>query len=409
MCTMNILVINCGSSSLKFQLIDIRRIGLQEKLLAKGLIERIGERDSIVSFRAGDGENLQRRMQILDHRAAMDEAFDLLQESGAIKSRDEIAGVGHRMVHGGENFRQSVPIDAEVESAIEECSHLAPLHNPPNLSGYRAARDLLPSVTHVAVFDTAFHATLPEKAYLYAVPYEYYKKDKIRRYGFHGTSHRFVAERFAEIHGSGPQPWKLITCHLGNGCSLCAVDGGRSVDTSMGFTPLEGLMMGTRCGDMDPGVVLYLMNMLHSSAPRLEDILNRESGLQGVSGISNDMRDLIEKREAGDRRASLAVEMFCYRVRKYIGAYMAVLDGAHAIIFTGGIGENAYKIRAEICQGLHSLGVDIDPEKNQAMVGTEGEVSSAESRVKVWVIPTNEELLIARDTARCISDGKTGK
>ncbi len=409
MCTMNILVINCGSSSLKFQLIDIRRIGSQEKLLAKGLIERIGEQDSIVNFRAGDGESLQRRMQVLDHRAAMDAAFDLLQESGAIKSRDEIAGVGHRMVHGGENFRRSVPINAEVESAIEECSQLAPLHNPPNLSGYRAARDLLPSVTQVAVFDTAFHATLPEKAYLYAVPYEYYKKNKIRRYGFHGTSHRFVAERFAEIHGSGPQPWKLITCHLGNGCSLCAVEGGRSVDTSMGFTPLEGLMMGTRCGDLDPGVLLYMTNMLHCSAQRLEDILNRESGLQGVSGISNDMRDLIEKSEAGNRMANLAVEMFCYRVRKYLGAYMAALDGAHAIIFTGGIGENASKIRAEICQGLHSLGVIIDAEKNRAMVGMEGEVSSAESPVKVWVIPTNEELLIARDTARCISDGEAGK
>jgi acetate kinase len=408
MSTMNILVINCGSSSLKFQLIDIRLVGEQEQLLAKGLIERIGEPDSIVGFRAGNGNSVQRRMRIPDHRAAMDAAFELLQESGAIQSREEIAGVGHRMVHGGEDFRESVPIDAGVERAIEECSRLAPLHNPPNLSGYRAARDLLPSVVQVAVFDTAFHASLSEKAYLYAVPYEYYRKDKIRRYGFHGTSHRFVSERFNQIHGSATRLWKLITCHLGNGCSLCAIEGGRSVDTSMGFTPVEGLIMGTRSGDLDPGVVLYLMNKLQCSPRRLEDILNRESGLQGVSGVSNDMRDLIEKRESGDRRARLAVDMFCYRVRKYLGAYMAALGGAHAIIFTGGIGENAFKIRAEICDGLQSLGVGLDPDKNRATIGDEGEISAADSLIKVWVIPTNEELLIARDTARCILDGEAG-
>ncbi len=399
---MKILVINCGSSSLKFQLIDIGQIEVREDLLAKGLVERIGEADSAVSFTAGTGESLHREIEILDHRAAMEAAFEWLLGSGVIKSRAEIEGVGHRVVHGGEHFRQSTPIDADVEHAIEACSALAPLHNPPTLSGYRAARELLPSVPQVAVFDTAFHATLPPKAYLYAIPYPYYEKDKVRRYGFHGTSHRFVSQRFAQIQQTSPQSGKLITCHLGNGCSLCAIDEGRSVDTSMGFTPVEGLVMGTRSGDIDPGAVLYLLDRYRCSAEQLEEILNRRSGLYGISGGSNDMRDLLKRREAGDSRARLAVELFCYRIQKYLGAYMAALGGAHAVIFTGGIGENASQIRTEVCDGLRSLGILLDSGRNRSVIGIEGEISAAGSQTKLWVIPTNEELLIARDTARCI-------
>jgi acetate kinase len=399
---MKILVINCGSSSLKLQLIDISRIDVHETLLAKGLVERIGKPNSSVTFVSAAGESLHREMQVRDHRAAMEAAFDFLIESGAIRSPAEIEGVGHRVVHGGEHFRQSVPINAEVERAIEECSVLAPLHNPHNLSGYRAARALLPAVPHVAVFDTAFHSTLSPKACLYAIPYEYYERDKVRRYGFHGTSHRFVSQRFAQIQHSSLQSWKLITCHLGNGCSLCAIDGGRSVDTSMGFTPVEGLIMGTRAGDVDPGAVLYLLSLYRCGPEHFEEVLNRQSGLFGISGSSNDMRDLLQRREDGDGRARLAVEMFCYRAQKYIGAYAAALGGVHSIIFTGGIGENAFQIREEICHGLRSPGILLDLEKNRSTLGVEGEISAAESQTQVWVIPTNEELLIARDTVRCI-------
>jgi acetate kinase len=405
---MKILIINCGSSSLKFQLIDIIRIGVEENLLAKGLVERIGERDSVVSFVAGTSRPLHRKTPVCDHKAALVAAFDLLLRSGAIKSQAEIDGVGHRVVHGGEHFRQSVPIDADVERAIEECSELAPLHNPHNLNGFRAARELLPSVPQIAVFDTAFHSTLSPKAYLYAIPYEYYERDKVRRYGFHGTSHRFVSQRFAQVQGASPQSLKLITCHLGNGCSLCAIDGGRSVDTSMGFTPVEGLIMGTRSGDIDPGAVLYLLNRYRCDPEQLENILNQRSGLYGISGDSNDMRDLLKRREAGDLRARLAVDMFCYRIQKYLGAYTAALGGIHSIVFTGGIGENAFQVRAEICDGLRFLGVQLNRDLNRSTIGIEGKISAQESRISVWVIPTNEELLIARDTALCIENGGIG-
>jgi acetate kinase len=401
---MKILVINCGSSSLKFQLIAVKRIGLDESLLAKGLVERIGEPDAAMSFVSGTGEPLHHKVQVKDHKAALAAAFELLLGSSAIKSLDEIEGVGHRVVHGGEHFRQSVPIDAAVEHAIEECCELAPLHNPQNLSGFRAARELLPSIPHIAVFDTAFHSTLPPKAYLYAIPIEYYKRDKIRRYGFHGTSHRFVSQRLVQIIGADPQSLNLITCHLGNGCSLCAIQEGQSVDTSMGFTPVEGLMMGTRSGDIDPGAVLYLLTRYGCDATQFEHILNQQSGLYGISGDSNDMRDLLKRREGGDPRAHLAIDMFCYRIQKYLGAYVAALGCAHAIIFTGGIGENAFQIRAQICDGLRFLDVELDSQKNGSMIGIEGEISTVKSRIKIWVIPTNEELLIARDTARCIKD-----
>ncbi|MEJ2108583.1 MAG: acetate kinase [Acidobacteriota bacterium] len=329
--------------------------------------------------------------------------FNLLFKSGTLKSTGEIDGIGHRMVHGGEHFRESALMDADVENAILDWCELAPLHNPHNLNGYRAARELLPDVPQVAVFDTAFHATLPERAYLYAIPYETYKKDKVRRFGFHGTSHRYVTGRFAQIRNETGRPWKIITCHLGNGCSMSAVDGGKSVDTSMGFTPLEGLVMGTRPGDVDPGALLYLLNRFGSDVSKLDALLNKQSGLLGLSGSSNDMRDLLGKRGEGDRRAGLAVEIFCYRVRKYIGAYLAVLGGADAIVFTGGIGENAAEIREEICEGLQALGITIDPEKNMATRGVEADISTADGSCRVWVIPTNEELLIARDTVRCIN------
>jgi acetate kinase len=401
MIEMKILVINCGSSSLKFQLLDIGQIDVHENLIAKGQVQRIGQSDSILTCSgcSGDASHLERA--IPDHRAAIEAMFEMLLGKEFLQNASEIEGIGHRVVHGGKYFRESVLIDGNVERAIEECSELAPLHNPHNLSGYRAAKELLPSVPQVAVFDTAFHATLPPKAYLYAIPYKDYTEDKVRRYGFHGTSHRYITNRFAAIQNSSVNEWKLITCHLGNGCSMCAVDRGRSVDTSMGFTPAEGLIMGTRSGDVDLGIVLYLINHQGWSPEQVEDILNRQSGLYGVSGSSNDMRDLLERRRS-DERARLAVEMFCYRAQKYIAAYLSVLEEAHAIVFAGGIGENSFQIRAEICEGLRSTGIVLDPELNRATVGIEGEISAAISRTQVWVIPTNEELLIARDTMRCI-------
>lgn len=399
---MKILVINCGSSSLRFQFIDIDQIEVRENLLVKGLIDRIGKPDSAITCSIKDGRRYHQQKSISNHNVAVESAFEFLLVSGIIQNVNDIEGVGHRVVHGGEHFRQSVLIDPEVEKAIEESEELAPLHNPHNLAGYRAVRALLPSVPEVAVFDTSFHHTIPPKAYMYAIPYQYYENERVRRYGFHGTSHRFVSRRFAQINRTNPQASKLITCHLGNGCSVCAIDRDRSVDTSMGFTPIEGLVMGTRSGDVDLGVILYLLNHHRYSPEELGEILNLESGMSGVSGISNDMRDLLEQRQKGNERAQLAVDMFCYRVRKYLGAYMAVLQGAHAIIFAGGIGENSPEVRAQICRGLEPLGIDLDFNLNLSVVGSEGEISAANSAVKVWVIPTDEELLIARDTVRCI-------
>ncbi|MBN2243832.1 MAG: acetate kinase [Acidobacteria bacterium] len=399
---MKVLVINCGSSSIRFQLLDIRSVEEDEKLLVKGLIQRIGEEGASADCTTADGRSFHIEENVPDHKRAIEEVFNLLLKSQILRSASEIEGIGHRMVHGGELFRESALIDASVENAIEECCELAPLHNPHNLNGYRAARELLPAVPQVAVFDTAFHATLPEKAYLYALPYETYKKDKVRRFGFHGTSHRFVSERYAHIRKDSEPSWKIITCHLGNGCSMSAVRDGESIDTSMGFTPIEGLVMGTRPGDVDPGALLYLLNRFGSDTARLDALLNKQSGLLGISGRSNDMRDLLKRRGEGDRRAGLAVEIFCYRVRKYIGSYMAALGGADAVVFTGGIGENAVEIRAEICEGLEPLGVCLDPGRNRETLGVEAEISAPGSPCGVWVIPTNEELLIARDTVRCI-------
>jgi acetate kinase len=376
---MKVLVLNSGSSSLKFELFEIA--GRQERKLARGEAARIGSTEATFSFQ---GERATRA--ILNHKEAITAAFESLS---SVARAAEIDGVGHRIVHGGEDFRESAILDNQVAKRIESLSELAPLHNPHNLKGYYESRALLPRAIHVAVFDTAFHQTLAPRAFVYGIPYEHYARSKVRRYGFHGTSHRYLALRFAELSGSDRR--KLITCHLGNGCSVCAIDGGKSVDTSMGFTPIEGLLMGTRTGDLDPGAVSYLA----ARGENLEEMLNQRSGLLGVSGISNDMRDLLND---GSERACLAVDIFCYRVKKYVGAYLAAMNGADALVFSGGIGENSPPIRARICESLDSLGVCIDPARNDSAKGIETEIG--DGAVKVWVIPTDEELLIARDTAR---------
>ena len=396
---MRVLVLNSGSSSLKFQLMDTD----PERTLAHGTIEKIGEDGAAVKYEAG-GKTDKFTKAIPDHKEAIQAAFDCMTASeGVIGDLQEIQGVGHRVVHGGEHFHSSVLMTDEVVRQIESLSGLAPLHNPHNLKGYYASRELLPHAKHVAVFDTAFHQTLPPHAYRYALPEEYYSRDQIRRYGFHGTSHRYVSGRYGQIHGSTRDAFKLITCHLGNGCSLCAIDHGRSVDTSMGFTPLEGLVMGTRSGDLDPGAVLYLIAHKQMQAHEVEALLNEQSGLHGLSGASGDMRDLMEKAQSGNGPAQLAIDVFCYRVKKYIGSYLAALNGADAIVFAGGIGENAAEIRARICDSLDSLGVRLDAGKNAGAIGVEREIGVEGKGPRIWVIPTNEELLIARDTVCCIN------
>lgn len=405
---MKVLVLNSGSSSVKFGLIEtsleLMAAG-RDLVLARGLVEPIGVPEASVSYETCGQPRVNFTVPVPDHNEAIRLALACLTDPrhGAIERPEEIEGVGHRIVHGGEHFRESVLIDDVVLRGIEECVDLAPLHNPHNLSGYLASKRLLPEAAHVAVFDTAFHQTLPPKAYTYALPYRLCARYRLRRYGFHGTSHRYMAERFAQIQGRPPEAFKIITCHLGNGCSMCAIDRGRSVDTTMGLTPLEGLVMGTRCGDVDPAAVLHLMTWEQLSVDGMNSLLNKGSGLYGISGISNDMRTLLERARDGDERARLALEVFCYRIRKYIGAYFAVLNGVDAVVFTGGIGENAAQIRAAACEGLDSLGIRLDPRKNEAGIGVEMDISADDAATRVWVIPTNEELLIARDTARSIA------
>jgi acetate kinase len=345
---------------------------------------------------------------IPDHNRAIRLALEMLAEPeiGAIRGWEEIEAVGHRMVHGGDRFHQPAVVTDSVVRAIQDCVALAPLHNPHNLSGYFASRGLLPRAAHVAVFDTAFHQTLPPKAHTYALPHGLCARYRVRRYGFHGTSHRWMAERYAELQGRPVGEFKLITCHLGNGCSMCAIERGRSVDTSMGMTPLEGLVMGTRSGDVDAAAVLHLMQREQLSVERMDALLNKGSGLYGISGISNDMRTLLEHAARGEERAALAIEVFCYRIRKYLGAYYAVLNGADAVIFTGGIGENAPEIRRRVCESLDALGIRLDEERNRAAVGREADLSAEDARTRVWVIPTNEELLIARETVRALQSAK---
>ncbi len=405
---MNVLVLNAGSASLKFQLVrtDQARLAAHgDEKLARGLVERLGG-EAVWSLTTPDGTTTRGTARLRDHRAAVEWLLSTLTGASlGIGAVHEIHAAGHRVVHGGERFRQSVRITDDVLRGIEENIQLAPLHNPNNLKGIQAVRDALgPALPQVAVFDTAFHHTLPERAYLYAIPYQLYRRHHVRRYGFHGTSHRYVAWRWRTLTGTAMPDARLITLHLGNGCSACAIDRGRSVDTSMGFTPLEGLMMGTRSGDVDPGILDYVAAKEGLSPHEVERMLYSQSGLLGVSGLTNDMRELLaEAREHDDRRAKLAIELFAYHVRKYIGSYLAALGGAKAIVFAGGIGENAAPVRAMIAEGLSAFGVRLDPEANAAMVGgREGRISAAGSGPELWVIPTDEELLIARDTFRVV-------
>lgn len=408
---MNILVLNCGSSSVKFQLIatDLEQItDNSDRRLARGNIERIGG-EAIVTLEATGHDSERSTAALRDTRATVELIirWACSEESGVadIQSIADIHAVGHRVVHGGERFNRSVVITDEVLRGIEDCIDLAPLHNPTNIKGILAAREVFGrGLPEVAVFDTAFHQTLPEHAYLYAIPYQLYRRHRIRRYGFHGTSHRYVAYRYRQLRGIAREETNVITLHLGNGCSIAAIRGGDSVDTSMGLTPLEGLVMGTRSGDLDPAIVDFVAAKEGLSSQDVETLLNKQSGLLGISGLTNDMRELLaEAHENNDRRARLAIEIFCYRARKYIGAFLAAVGGADAIVFTGGVGENSAEIRAKICGGLEWMGLELDAERNSAHHGGhEGIITKDSSSLAGYVIPTDEELLIARDTVRCV-------
>jgi acetate kinase len=390
-----VLVINSGSSSLKFQLIDMTN----EAILAKGLCDRIGIDNSFLKYTKQGQDQTIINIDMVDHKDAIQATIRALvnEKIGVISDMSEISAVGHRVVHGGEKFHDSVVIDDEVMKAIEECIDLAPLHNPPNIIGIRACKQIMPDTPMVAVFDTAFHQTLPEYAYLYALPYDIYKKYGIRKYGFHGTSHKYVAERAAVMLNRPLEELKLITCHLGNGASICAIKDGKSVDTSMGFTPLAGLAMGTRSGSIDPAVVAFLIDKEKMTVDEINDFLNKKSGVLGISGISSDFRDLEAAADGGNERAKLAIDIFCYRVKKYIAEYSAVTEGIDAVIFTAGIGENNARVRKQIVNGLEYLGIKIDSEKNNVR-GKEVDISAGDAIVKTLVIPTNEELAIARET-----------
>ena len=393
---MNVLVINCGSSSLKFQLINAET----EKVLAKGLCERIGI-DGRLTYQPAGGEKEKSDLAMPTHTEAIQFVIDALtnEKTGVVKSLGEIGAVGHRLVHGGEKFASSVVITDEVKKAVEECNDLAPLHNPANLIGVAACEKLMPGTPMVAVFDTAFHQTMPEKAYMYGLPYEYYEKYKVRRYGFHGTSHSFVSKRAAEVMGKSYDEVKTIVCHLGNGSSVSAVLNGKCVDTSMGLTPLEGLVMGTRSGDIDPAIMEFIAKKENLDIEGVMEVLNKKSGVFGISGgLSSDFRDLTDAMNAGDKKAKIAMDVFSYRVAKYIGSYAAAMNGVDDIVFTAGIGENDDYVRQEVCKYLGYLGVDFDFEVNTGLRGKEAELTKEGSKVKVFVIPTNEELAIARET-----------
>ena len=399
---MYVLVINCGSSSIKYQLFDMTT----EEVLAKGLVERIGEEKSAFRQESARGEAAF-ETDAADHEQAFQRLVDglLSSEHGVLASKDEVAAVGHRVVHGGEAFVESQLITPDVIATVEDFCSLAPLHNPPNLVGIREAMRHFPAAPHVAVFDTAFHQTMPKKAFVYALPYDLYADKRIRRYGFHGTSHRFVCHRSAEILEIPLDRFNAVTCHLGNGCSLTAVRAGQSVDTSLGLTPLEGLVMGTRSGDIDPAIIFHLCSREGMDLAEVDTLLNKKSGLLGVSGISNDLREISKAAEEGNERAELAIEVFAYRVKKYIGAYLAALGRADAVIFTGGIGENSADMRGRICADLDALGLKLDAELNAGCRAAEAIISSPDSQVRIMVVPTNEELLIARDTRDIASAG----
>ena len=392
---MNVLVINCGSSSLKYQVINSDT----EQVLAKGLCERIGIDGRLVYTPAG-GEKEISNLDMPTHKQAIQYVIDALtnEKTGVIKSLDEIGAVGHRLVHGGEKFACSTLITEEVIKAVEECSDLAPLQNPANLIGVRACQELMPNTPMAGVFDTAFHQTMPLEAYMYGIPYEYYEKYKIRKYGFHGTSHSFVSKRMAQLLGKPIEDLKIIVCHLGNGSSVCAVDGGKSVDTSMGLSPLEGLIMGTRSGDIDPSVMEFICKKENMDINGIMEVLNKKSGVQGLSGVSSDFRDLQAGAADGNKRCEMAVDVFCYRVLKYIGAYVAAMNGVDAIAFTAGLGENDEIVRRKIVSRLGYLGIKLDEEVNDNGRGKEIAISTPDSKVPVWIVPTNEELAIARET-----------
>ena len=396
---MKILVINCGSSSLKYQLIDME----DKKVLAKGLAERIGIEGGRVKYEAAGKDEIVIEEMLADHKAALKIVLDSLQhaEYGAVKSLDEIDAVGHRVVHGGEAFAESVIIDEKVMKAINDNVEIAPLHNPPNIIGIEACKEIMGDIPMVAVFDTAFHQTIPALNYIYALPYEYYEKYKVRRYGFHGTSHQYITGRAAEMLGKKLDEVNLITCHLGNGSSISAVVGGKCYDTTMGFTPLEGLAMGTRTGDMDPAIVPFIMDKENLSTDEMSNVMNKKSGVLGISGVSSDFRDLEEAAEKGNDRAQLALDIFENRVRKFIGAYLTEMDHCDGIIFTAGVGENSISTRERVIDGLSSLGIKLDHDKNN-MRGKEAVVSSDDSSIPVLVIPTNEELKIAMETAKLV-------
>ena len=395
---MNVLVINCGSSSLKFQLINSDT----EAVLAKGLCERIGI-DGRLTYQPAGGEKTTEDKAMPTHTEAIQFVIDALTdaERGVVGSLEEIGAVGHRLVHGGEKFASSAVITDEMLKAVEECNDLAPLHNPANLIGVDACKKLMPNTPMVGVFDTAFHQTMPEKAYMYGLPYEYYEQYKVRRYGFHGTSHSFVSKRTAEILGESYDNLKTIVCHLGNGASICAVENGKSVDTSMGLTPLEGLVMGTRSGDIDPAILEFLAKKEDMDITALMNMLNKKSGVQGMSGLSSDFRDLAAGAAEGNKRAQTALDVFCYRVAKYVGSYTAAMNGVDAIAFTAGIGENDGYVREQVCKYLGYLGIEIDAEANKKR-GEEVTISTLDSKVKVLVVPTNEELAIARETVALV-------
>jgi len=391
---MKVLVLNCGSSSIKYRLFEMPKA----VILAKGLIEKIGEENS-EAFQKSEKYELDFIEKIADHKEGLRILEKMLTHpaKGPLTSLSEIGACGHRVVHGGEAFTGSMKVNGDLEEAIEKYSDLAPLHNPPNLAGIREAKEILGNVPQVVCFDTAFHQTIPEVAYLYTLPFEMYEKLRIRRYGFHGISHRYVARRAAALLNKGKYDVNLITCHLGNGSSITAVMNGKSVDTSMGFTPLEGVVMGTRTGDLDPAIIFHLMRKGYS-AEELEDIFNKKSGLLGISGTSNDVRTLEEKAEKGDKKALLALEVFAYRIKKYIGAYLAVLNRCDGIVFTGGIGENGAHLREQILQNMDELGIKINTKKNRTLCGKEGTIESEDSKIKIFVIPTDEEGAIAHDT-----------
>jgi len=400
---MKILVINCGSSSIKFQLINMET----GNVLAKGLLERIGIKGSVLNYYQGEKKHVI-ASDVASHEQGIQAIVSHLTsaETGVIKDKSEIFAVGHRVVHAGEKFNGTVPVTEAVLAALKECIPLAPLHNPPNITGIEACQKILPGIPMAGTFDTAFHQTMPEKAYIYPIPYEYYRRHKIRRYGFHGTSHFYVAKQGAKAMGRKLEELKIITCHLGNGSSMAAIHNGISVDTSMGYTPLEGLPMGTRCGDLDPAIPLVLQRTFGLSHEQVDAVLNRQSGMLGISEVSSDMRDINEKAATGHAQALLALEIFAYRIKKYIGAYIAAMNGVDLVIFTAGIGERGREEREMILSGMEFLGIDFDRQANQEAFGKFGTISKPGSRVSVMVIPTNEELEIAEQTLKVISAGR---